>query len=156
MSGQRCEFTIATKDSYGNRCSLAGDKFAVAVRPTQSLVKELDPYMKKYEVVSDVTDNEDGTHTVGYQVEYAGFYRLDVTQHSQKCLPPWRRLSSAPAPPQGAPGGSGRLGSPRGRETTALGTQPLLPRLLEPAASKAADSTAVDLQSTSTVDATTR
>ena len=84
MSGQRCEFTIATKDSYGNRCSLAGDKFAVAVRPTQSLVKELDPYMKKYEVVSDVTDNEDGTHTVGYQVEYAGFYRLDVTQQSQK------------------------------------------------------------------------
>ena len=64
----RCEFTIATKDSYGNRCSLPGDKFAVAVRPTQSLVKELDPYMKKYEVASDVTDNEDGTYTVGYQV----------------------------------------------------------------------------------------
>ena len=28
---------------------------------------------------------------------------------------PWQRPSSAPAPPQGAPGGSGQLGTPRKR-----------------------------------------
>ena len=30
-------------------------------------------------------------------------------------LPPWQCPSSAPAPPQGAPGGSGRLETPRAR-----------------------------------------
>ena len=30
---------------------------------------------------------------------------------------PWQRPSSAPAPPQGAPGGSGQLGTPRKRPT---------------------------------------
>ena len=30
-------------------------------------------------------------------------------------VPPWQRPSSAPAPPQGAPGGSGQLGTPRKR-----------------------------------------
>ena len=49
----------------------------------------------------------------------------------------WQRPSSAPAPPQGVPGGSGWLSTPRG-EAGPLGTQPL-PRMLAPAASKAAD-----------------
>ena len=40
----------------------------MSIHPVQSLVKELEPYMRKYEVATDVTDNEDGTHTVGYQV----------------------------------------------------------------------------------------
>ena len=35
----------------------------------------------------------------------------DVLQHAQSA-PPWQRPSSAPAPPQGAPGGSGQLGTP--------------------------------------------
>ena len=34
-----------------------------------------------------------------------------------KLRPPWQRPSSAPAPPQGAPGGSGQLGTPRKRPT---------------------------------------
>ena len=38
----------------------------------------------------------------------------DVLQHAQSA-PPWQRPSSAPAPPQGAPGGSGQLGTPRVR-----------------------------------------
>ena len=44
-------------------------------------------------------------------------------------LPPWQCPSSAPAPPQGAPGGSGRLETPRargratGRPATALGAR---------------------------------
>eukprot|EP00964_Phaeocystis_antarctica_P132696 scaffold96820_cov28-Phaeocystis_antarctica.AAC.2 len=44
-------------------------------------------------------------------------------------VPLWQRPSSAPAPPQGAPGGSGRLETPRarGRATrrpaTALGAR---------------------------------
>ena len=53
-----------------------------------------------------------------------------VAQHAEKRnsrvkVPPWQRPSSAPAPPQGAPGGSGRLETPRttgratGRPTTA-------------------------------------
>ena len=50
--------------------------------------------------------------------------------------PPWQRPSSAPVPPQGAPGGSGQLGTPRG-EAGPLGAQPL-PRLLELATSQAA------------------
>ena len=36
---------------------------------------------------------------------------LKVAHHGHKC-PPWQRPSSAPAPPQGAPGGSGQLGTP--------------------------------------------
>ena len=53
-----------------------------------------------------------------------------------KCPTPWQCPKSAPAPPQGAPGGSGWLGAPRG-ETGRLGAQPL-PRVLELAASNAA------------------
>ena len=48
--------------------------------------------------------------------------------------------NTAPAPPRDAPGGSGRLRTP-GREARPLGAQPA-PALLEPAATKAADSTA--------------
>ena len=55
---------------------------------------------------------------------------------------PRHRPSSAPAPPQGAPGSSGWLGAPR-EETSPLGAQPL-PRVLELATSKAADFTAFD------------
>ena len=55
-------------------------------------------------------------------------------------VPPWQCPSSAPVPPQGAPGGSGQLETPR-REAGPLGAQPL-PRVLELAASKVADSTA--------------
>ena len=50
--------------------------------------------------------------------------------------PPGQRPSSAPVPPQGAPGGSGQLGASRKRSG-----QPLL-RVLELAASKAANSIA--------------
>ena len=49
--------------------------------------------------------------------------------------------SSAREPPQGTPGGSGRLGAPKG-EAGPLGAPPR-PRLLEPSASKAADCTAL-------------
>ena len=53
---------------------------------------------------------------------------------------PWQCPSSAPAPPQGAPGGSGQLGTPRERPAH-IGAQPL-PRVLEPASPKAAHFTA--------------
>jgi hypothetical protein len=52
-------------------------------------------------------------------------------------VPPWQCPSSALVPPHGAPGSSGRLSAPKG-ETGPLGAQPL-PRVLELAASKAAD-----------------
>jgi hypothetical protein len=52
-----------------------------------------------------------------------------------------QRPSSAPAPPQGAPGGSGQLGIPR-KEPGPLGAQATA-RVLELAASTAADFTAV-------------
>ena len=58
-----------------------------------------------------------------------------------KC-PPWQCPSSAPAPPQGAPGGSGQLCTPRKRPTH-WGAQPM-PRVPELAAFKAADFTAFD------------
>ena len=48
-----------------------------------------------------------------------------------KC-PPWQRPSSAPAPPQDAPGGPGQLGTPR-VEARPLGAQPR-PQVLELAA----------------------
>ena len=51
-----------------------------------------------------------------------------------------QRPSSAPAPPRGAPGGSGQLGTPQ-EEDGPLSTRPL-PRVPEPAASKVADFTA--------------
>eukprot|EP00964_Phaeocystis_antarctica_P041450 scaffold23688_cov51-Phaeocystis_antarctica.AAC.4 len=56
-------------------------------------------------------------------------------------VPPWQCPSSAPVPPQGAPGGSGQLSTSRERATHSLGAQPP-PRVLELAASKAADFTA--------------
>ena len=54
----------------------------------------------------------------------------------------WQHPSSAPVPPQGKPGGSGRPETHR-RGTGPLGAQPL-PQVLERAASKAADFTAFD------------
>ena len=41
--------------------------------------------------------------------------RLELGPTAGSNCPPWQRPSSAPAPPQGAPGGSGQLGTPRGR-----------------------------------------
>ena len=38
----------------------------------------------------------------------------EAPQHGPKC-PPWQCPSSPPVPPQGAPGGSGRLGTPGAR-----------------------------------------
>ena len=64
-------------------------------------------------------------------------------QHGQSA-PPWRCPSSAPVPPQGAPGGSGRRPL-SGGDAGPLGAQPL-PRVLEPAASKVADCTALAIQ----------
>ena len=55
-------------------------------------------------------------------------------------MPPWQCPSSPPTPPQGAFGGSGRRALPGG-EAGPPGAQPL-PRVLELAAPKAADSTA--------------
>eukprot|EP00964_Phaeocystis_antarctica_P083910 scaffold52834_cov43-Phaeocystis_antarctica.AAC.1 len=53
-------------------------------------------------------------------------------------LPPWQCPSSAPVPPRGAPGGSGRCAL-SGGEAVSPGAQ-TLPRVLELAASKDADS----------------
>ena len=56
-----------------------------------------------------------------------------------KC-PPWQCPSSPPVPPQGAPGGSGRVGTPR-VEARPLGAPPP-PRAFKRAASKVANFTA--------------
>ena len=62
---------------------------------------------------------------------------------------PWQCLSSAPAAPQGGPGGSRKLGTRRNRPThwatDPLGAQPL-PLVLERAASEAADFAALTIQ----------
>ena len=55
--------------------------------------------------------------------------------------PPWQRHSSAAAPPRGKPGGSGRLGTPRGRNRATAPTPRATAPNVELAASKAADST---------------
>ena len=52
---------------------------------------------------------------------------------------PWQYPSSVAAPPRGAPGGSGRLDTPRGGAGS-LGARPL-PWVFELAASNVADST---------------
>ena len=79
MSGSPCRFTIQTKDTYGNRCWSAGDKFSVVVKPLQSLVAELETFVRKTEVATHMVDNEDGTHSVEYTVDFAGFYSVEVT-----------------------------------------------------------------------------
>ena len=63
----------------------------------------------------------------------------EARERAQHALPA-QRPSSPPVPPQGAPGGSGRPSTPR----EAAGPPGALPppRLLEPAATEAADSTA--------------
>ena len=63
-----------------------------------------------------------------------------VAQHAHTHSP-WWRPSSAPAPPQGRARLWAARHSQRG-EASPLGAQPL-PRVLEPAASKAADSAAL-------------
>ena len=72
---------------------------------------------------------------------YEPLVRLYAGRDSTLKVPPWQRPSSAPAPPQGAPGGSGQPTSPRVRGAGPLGAQPLS-RAVEPAASKAAGFTA--------------
>ena len=79
VSGQESTFTIVTHDIFGNRCTQPGDKFCVTVKPLQSLLPELQTFLRKYEVSVSVQDNEDGTHAGSFTVEYAGFYALEVT-----------------------------------------------------------------------------
>jgi len=83
IAGQPCNFTIVTKDTYGNRCTLPGDKFSVVVKPVQSLLPELATFLRKYEVHPIIEDNEDGTHSVSFTAEYAGFFTIHVTLASQ-------------------------------------------------------------------------
>ena len=70
-----------------------------------------------------------------YVVPQERFNLTTGTESTAKVRPPWQRLSSAPAPPRGAPGGSGQRGTPRKRSAHRA-AQPL-PRVLEPAASEA-------------------
>jgi len=79
MSGGPGSFTIQSKDAYGNRSLKPGNKFVVSVKPLQSLVSELEMYMRKTDVAAHVHDNEDGTHSVEYTAEFAGFYAINVT-----------------------------------------------------------------------------
>ena len=67
----------------------------------------------------------------------------DVEAAWSKC-PPWQRPHSPPVPFQGAPGGFGRLSTPR-IEVRPLSAQPR-PQVLELAAFKVADFTAFDHQ----------
>ena len=71
-----------------------------------------------------------------------GFMCAEAAQHGQTAKS-CQGLSSAPVPPQGAPGGSGPWGTSRG-ETGPLGAQPSLPRVLGLTASKAAEFPAFD------------
>ena len=82
VAGQKNHFVIQTKDPFGNRCvhSEAGiDHFNITIRPVHSLLPELDAYLRKYTVQPIVTDNEDGTHSVEYTADFAGFYAVEVT-----------------------------------------------------------------------------
>ena len=75
-------FTIQTKDSFGNRCVATADQkdtFIITVKPLHSLLPEFATFLRKYEVPVIINDNEDGTHSVEYMCEYAGFYCVDVT-----------------------------------------------------------------------------
>jgi hypothetical protein len=82
IAGQECSFTVATHDLFGNRCVQAGDKFKVMVKPIQSLLPELQTFLRKYEVPARIEDNEDGTHVVSFTADYAGFYAVEVTLSS--------------------------------------------------------------------------
>ena len=82
VAGTTNRFTIQTKDPFGNRCVATEghkDSFAIVVKPVHSLIPEFEHYLRKYEVPIIVTDNEDGTHSVEYMVEFAGFYAVEIT-----------------------------------------------------------------------------
>ena len=82
VSGCKNFFTIQTKDPFGNRCVHSEgvkDKFLVNIKPVHSLLPELDTFMRRYSVQPILTDNEDGTHSVEYTADYAGFYAVEVT-----------------------------------------------------------------------------
>ena len=77
-------------------------------------------------------------------IDYPNFTGESRTEgaESRVKVRPWQCPSSAPAPPLGTPGGSGRRSLP-GAGVSPLGAQPLLLGL-DLAASKAADLTAFD------------
>jgi hypothetical protein len=82
VSGQKNVFTIQTKDPFGNRCVASADEkdvFNITIKPLASLVPELETFLRRYECTHALVDNEDGTQTVEYTVEHAGFYAVDVT-----------------------------------------------------------------------------
>lgn len=78
VAGIQCTFTIQSKDAYGNRCFRPSTKFMVHLKPLQSLVSELDAYMRKCDCLAQIVDNEDGSYGVSYSVDFAGFYAVEV------------------------------------------------------------------------------
>ena len=82
VAGRPCSFTIQTHDVFGNRFVSQGDPFVVNVKPLQSLLPELQTFLRKYPVSVQLEDNADGTHTGTFTVEYAGFYAIEVTLDS--------------------------------------------------------------------------
>ena len=85
VAGQPNRFTIQTKDPFGNRCVYSEgnpEHFNIVVRPVHSLIPEFATFLRKYEVPVQIQDNEDGTYSVEYMVEYPGFYAIEVTYNN--------------------------------------------------------------------------
>ena len=107
------------------------------------IVRKYDPSLKKCPVI-DCTDTTVAQLGYGHLNETCTPADTEFAFEwaSMVKVPLWQAPSSAPAPPQGAPGGSGWRARPGG-EVSPPGAQPL-PLVLELAASKVADFTAFD------------
>ena len=106
-----------TKVAQAKRWSAATDALDAAIAaPTAEVSPEVVMYRLRTSVVEaravGLPDSKvEAAATQLSQMEEV----VDVPEHAQSAGPPWHCPSSAPAPPQGAPGGPGQLGTPRKR-----------------------------------------
>ena len=106
-----------TKVAQAKRWSAATDALDAAIAaPTAEVSPEVVMYRLRTSVVEaravGLPDSKvEAAATQLSQMEEV----VDVPEHAQSAGPPWHCPSSAPAPPQGAPRGSGQLGTPRQR-----------------------------------------
>jgi hypothetical protein len=71
IAGQKYQFTIISKDKFGNLCSSGGEPFSVKLQNNSG-----------DSIIATVIDQQDGTYLVEFEVEQSGLYNLDVAHNS--------------------------------------------------------------------------
>jgi hypothetical protein len=77
---QQSQFTIVTKDKFGNYCNSGGESFLVTLDPNPDCTPTLavSPSLRGNAENTRIVDNHNGTYTVTYQIQKHGKYKLSV------------------------------------------------------------------------------